>query len=403
MYSLKAGAAKADITPPLNVGLLTSSVEGKWAPFHSVRMPLMVRVIVIQQGKEEIALISLDMLGLTDTSVSGWNEFKRSISSSISPEKIIINCTHTHNAPESVALTDLYKSGAYIEWLHDVKNKVARCIEVAKAQLVDCKLYYGVDRLAYFSLQRRVPTDNGMVITDSLQPISEELFQREPVDRRIKVLRFIKEDGSPLAIIIHAVCHPVHEMCIPEVSPDYPGELCYALDNAGTYGMSMFLNGTAGDINPPTVSNGKEHAKRHGLAIADIVSRMEYKGLKAGPLKFLHREITLPSRNFKGMPGGENCIARISVANLGNVAIVFLPGEPFVQTGLEIENGSPFEHTIVTGYSENSIGYLPPASAFNEGGYETGPGKWSYLNLYSERIIQQTVRDMLAAFETIIA
>jgi neutral ceramidase len=103
------------------------------------------------------------------------------------------------------------------------------------------------------------------------------------------------------------------------------------------------------------------------------------------------------------MPLPENCIVHISVANLGGLAIVFLPGEPFVQTGLDIEDSSPFEHTIVTGYAENSIGYVPPASAFDEGGYETGPGKWSYLNIYSERIIMKTAGEMLASLKTNIA
>lgn len=403
MYSLKTGVAKADITPPLNVGLLTSSVEGKWAPFESVRMPLMVRVIVLEQEQEKFALVSLDLLGLTGTSVGGWESFKQSVAGNISPQRVIINCTHTHNAPESVALTDLYKSTVYIDWLDTVKERIAGCIKHAQENMHECTVQYGFAELERFSLQRRVPTEKGMVISDSLQPISDELFRRKPVDRKIKAIKFITRDNSVQATIVHGVCHPVNEMCIPQVSPDYPGELCHALDVAGSYGMSMFLNGTAGDINPPTVSNGKEYAKKQGLAIAGLVGNMHFNEIRINKLAFVHRELVLPPRNFEGAPQQENCIARMSAVNLGNLAIVFLPGEPFVSTGLDIEASSPFEHTIVTGYAENSIGYVPPAPAFDEGGYETGPGKWSYLNIYSERIIKQAAGEMLASFKTIIA
>lgn len=278
---LKAGIAKADITPPLSVGLLTSSVEGRWAPFESVRMPLLARVIVIRSETEKIAIVSLDLIGLTDTSVGGWTNFKRTLSATISPERIIINCTHTHNAPESVALTELYKSHEYIEWFESVKQTIASCIQYAEANMHECSLQYGVEELRYFSLQRRVPTRNGMVISDSLQPISEELFARQPVDRRVKSLKLVNNNNEVLATIVHAVCHPVHEMCIPEISPDYPGELCNALDVSGGFGMSMFLNGAAGDINPPTVSNGSKYAHMHGVGIAEVVKNMKYKSFAA--------------------------------------------------------------------------------------------------------------------------
>ena len=58
---LKAGAAVGDITPPLSVGLLTSSTRGEWAPFQSERTPLKARALVLERGGQWFAFESLDL------------------------------------------------------------------------------------------------------------------------------------------------------------------------------------------------------------------------------------------------------------------------------------------------------------------------------------------------------
>jgi hypothetical protein len=52
--------------------------------------------------------------------------------------------------------------------------------------------------------------------------------------------------------------------------------------------------------------------------------------------------------------------------------LVFLgfPGELFSEIGINIKSRSPFRHTIVCGYSNGTVGYVPTRSATIEGGYE---------------------------------
>ena len=68
--------------------------------------------------------MSLDLLALNDTSVDGWENFKAGMAEQIQPDKIILTCTHTHTAPESVALSNLYLTKAYKNWLDDVQTKI---------------------------------------------------------------------------------------------------------------------------------------------------------------------------------------------------------------------------------------------------------------------------------------
>ena len=62
--------------------------------------------------------------------------------------------------------------------------------------------------------------------------------------------------------------------------------------------------------------------------------------------------------------------AEILTFGLGDASIVALPGEIFVELGLEIKEKSPFKHTLVLALANNSIGYIPNKEAFKYGAYE---------------------------------
>lgn len=377
---LQAGTAVTDITPPLEVGLLTSSTKGTYAAFESVRLPLYARVLVLRSGNEVVAMVALDLLTMNDTAVNGWERFKKSIAGSISFNRIIITCTHTHNAPESCALSNLYLSADYQQWLEGIEQKISHAINEAMDALQACRVAVASDSLEDWSLQRRIATNKGIIMSDSVQPIAPELMVREPVDRRVRMITLQGLEGTVIATIVHAVCHPVHEMCMPHVSSDYPGELCKALELAGDHGMPLFLNGAAGDINPPTVSDGPEYARQHGQALATLVqNKTGGLSLNTSAFGYSHTTYRFVTRPEAKITNEEDALGRLYVLSIGSLAIVFLPGEPFVELALEIENNSPFEHTVVVGYAENYIGYILTARAFDEGGYEAGPGKWSYL------------------------
>ena len=393
---LWAGAHAVDITPPLALGLLTSSVKGLYTPFESVRLPLHTRVLVLKSGNELIAIVSMDLLGLSDTSVAGWNNFKEKLSGTIPAEKIILTCTHTHSAPESVAFSELYLSTLYKNWLGHIQVQIRRAIKQAVQKLKPCHIFYKTAVLNGYSLQRRIPTPAGIIMSDAVQPIAAELMEREPVDRRVATLCLQNEEGEAIATLVHAVCHPVHEMCLPYISSEFPGEMCIALEKSGQHGIPIFLNGAAGDTNPPTVSGGPEHARVHGRALAKLAqNRAGYREISAEKLSFIRREIHLATRPEANITNKLDAVARLSALRIGNLALLFLPGEPFVETAFEIEKASPFTHTLITGFCENTIGYIPTDKAYEEGGYEVGPGKWAFLPQGSDGVIVSAALEML--------
>jgi neutral ceramidase len=61
----------------------------------------------------------------------------------------------------------------------------------------------------------------------------------------------------------------------------------------------------------------------------------------------------------------------LQVITIGDsIALVAMPGEPFVEIGMAIKHGSPFPNTLFSGYSNVGWAYIPMPDAYPLGGYE---------------------------------
>ena len=68
---------------------------------------------------------------------------------------------------------------------------------------------------------------------------------------------------------------------------------------------------------------------------------------------------------------GKPIEVEVQVVTLGlEVAWVSLPGEMFVELGLQVKKRSPFRHTFIAELANGSIGYIPDRRSFAEGNYE---------------------------------
>jgi hypothetical protein len=69
--------------------------------------------------------------------------------------------------------------------------------------------------------------------------------------------------------------------------------------------------------------------------------------------------------------GGDSVTVEVAGLRIGDFVVVTFPGEPFVQTGLDLKSASPFENTFLAGYTNGYIHYAPTRESYGEGGYET--------------------------------
>lgn len=339
-----------------------------------------------------MGLVALDLLGLAGEAVGGMEDFKRRVSAhaghALQPGQIVLTSTHTHSGPESLALSDLYRSESFRKWVELLAERIGAALGDAARSLRPGRLMVGSIPAPGLSVnRRRIRTARGITSPRAIRPTDDE----------VRVAACVDASGRPMAILVNATAHPVYEMCIKQVSPDYPGEMARLLEERHREATTLFFQGAAGNINSPQVSTGAADAHRHGRQLADLVDRAlrSLRPVQGGDLAIRWRAINLPARTLTGEPQVEPLPAVIGAVRLGNAAMVFLPGEPFVEIGLAIRKASPFDFTAVVGYAESYIGYIPTDRAFQNGGYEPHPGRWSRVALGSEQILRQEAIELL--------
>jgi len=69
--------------------------------------------------------------------------------------------------------------------------------------------------------------------------------------------------------------------------------------------------------------------------------------------------------------GNDKTDFELQCIRVGSVAFLSCQGEPFTETAQQVVDGSPFPHTLFSGYSNGAFGYIPTRQVFEEGGYET--------------------------------
>ena len=92
------------------------------------------------------------------------------------------------------------------------------------------------------------------------------------------------------------------------------------------------------------------------------------EAVREANLKVRRALLALETARRRSEPG--HILLEIQAIQLGPVALLSMPVEPFAEIGVAIKARSPFEVTLVSGYSNGMAGYLPVASAYPEGGYE---------------------------------
>ena len=87
--------------------------------------------------------------------------------------------------------------------------------------------------------------------------------------------------------------------------------------------------------------------------------------------------------------------AKLQALRIGDLGIVGIPCEVFVETGLAIKKQSPLKPTFTIELANGYNGYLPTPDQHALGGYETWRAKSSYLAVDAEPAIRRTALKLL--------
>jgi neutral/alkaline ceramidase-like enzyme len=393
---LRAGAAKVDITPP--TGLPMWGYFDRKTPSQGTLDPLYARVLVLEAGDPDqsgqvvrLALVALD-LGRTfgPPEIAQLRERAKS-ASGIS--YVLVAASHTHAGP---VILDEYEPGKTPAWESADLEKIANAIKEAATHLVSARLGSGYGETTIGYNRRRVNPD-GTVTMFWRNPTR---VPTAPVDSVVSVLRVDTEDGTPLAILVNYACHPViFGADNLQYSADYPGVMTQTVEKEfDGKPLCIFLQGAPGDINvydatTPLEQDAVRFRDSTGIQLgreaARVAKTVRTEDSADSSIQFVEDTMTFHLRwDHEKLRGAllaafgpdflKNYAPHIlqeyplPVATLlinKHIALMTMPGEPFVEFQMNWRDRSPASDAFFLGYANGYYGYFPTIQAATEGGY----------------------------------
>lgn len=439
MAKLKAGIASVDITPPVGVDM--TGFAGRPSGAVGIHDPLYAKALVLDDGSTKLAVVTTDLLSLDFELVDKTRSLIEEVG--IPPTNVMLNSSHTHSGPATISLHGLGEPDpAYLDVLY---RKIIGAVIMANDRLFPAKLGYGRGAVQIGVNRREKRADGNMVLGTNPQGA---------IARYVDVIRVDedsdKRDACTKAIFFSHAAHPVvlggSNLLI---SADYPGYATSTVEMIKKESTAMFAQGCCGNINSNPVGRTFKDAKRLGTilgsavigvaeqieSIDEVELNAESKMLKLplqDPLpeseaqKLVDQyaeELTKVKEQGLGRPHSyraqgmydwasdmlklsrEGNVERFQkfetqVMKIGDIALVGLSGEVFVDFALEIDERAPSNiNTVVMGYTNGCIGYVPTEDAYPEGGYEVDTAYKYYGTLMikpeSHKIIIDAVTSIL--------
>lgn len=390
----KAGVARMKITPENPIWM--SGYGGRTKPSQGTMTDLWAKAIALEDRKGSRAVIvTTDLIGLP-RSVSDQISAAALKQYGLDRSRLLLNSSHTHTGPMvgenlqimfELAPEDEQRIRAYTQKL---VQTIIEAIGGAIADLQPATVSYGKGS-AEFAINRRKSTPKGFVISTNPEG---------PVDHSVPVLAIRKPDGTLRAALFGYACHNTTLTGeFYRISGDYAGFAQMEFEKAHPGAVGMFMLLTGGDQNPNPRSK-EELAMQHGRELAASVDKVLQGKMTDvhGPVKasFQTTELTfaprsredfekelqdpLPAKTRRAKAMLKAYDERkpvtkvtypVQAIRLGKeVTYVALGGEVVVGYSLRTKKEFPAENTVVAGYSNDVMCYIPTAQVLKEGGYE---------------------------------
>jgi hypothetical protein len=414
---LRAGAAAVELVA--DDGMV---IGGGIGPHKAVGQEgkLRASAVVIEDGQgARVALIECDVL-MVDRDVLDAAAHRIERALNIPFDHILINATHTHSAPTTASIHGYRREEGFTR---QVGDKIVEAATAAARRLGPATMLFRLGEESSVGRNSRLLLADGTIwwtgsYQDAVRPTG-------PFDPELPVWAFRRPDGSFEAVLFNHSTHTIGTARPGVRSPSFYGLAAQELETAkgGTF---LFFEGASGsthnfDLNTP------EMTLRISRAVSDALEKAEPRPVHR--VKGLRSEFPFTVRKFDEAADekavSDYCTKRIKdskaaeytigiframrkelaphrgetrktwvqAIQIGDTAVVGVPGECFTVLGEEIKRRSPFRYTYVFELANDYIGYIPDRKGHELGGYQTWTGLHSYLEPGTgEAIVTESVR-----------
>jgi hypothetical protein len=397
----------ADVTPPLGHPLCGGWIE----PAKAIDDPLRALGIVLLGAEAPVVLCALDWCGLRNEANWAWKTaLARAAHTTF--ERVAVQCVHPHDAPfaDLGAQRLLAAAGAAscidVEFFDKAIERTAAAVSacLAKPERVT---HWGKcqAQVSDVASNRRVLGPDGKVKFWRGSSTRDAKAREEPVgliDPWLKSLSFWN-GAEPLAALHYYATHPMSNYGQGRVSSDFCGLARQKRQDDLPAIRQIYFTGCAGNVAAGKYNDGNPANRpllrdRIYQAMKDAWAGVERRPLSSWTWRnervtFEPRPEALFSRGAnqtiladqKATPAKHGNAAfqlawldrlrtpvAMSCLDLGEAAVVNLPGEPFIEYQLFAQAQRPDNFICCAGYGDGGPGYIPTRKAFGEEGYEVG-------------------------------
>lgn len=405
--SLRVGFAEADITPDVKARPVYLAGFGKNRKATGVHDPLKARSIVLAHGKDKIALVSVDVVGLFHASVERVREKLPGFS------YVLVSSTHNHEGPDTMGLwgPSIFSSGLDIDYLTSVEEQIVAAVREADKNLVAATARIGTARAPELLHDGREPYIK-----------HDELVAIQFHDRKTK-----KCAGS----VVQWNCHPeTLDSRNTRISADYVGATVRHLETKYR-APAVYLTGTVGglmtslhvpikdDAGNALKDGTFEKTERYGVLVGQLADKAiaGAKDVSLTPIRVKSRDVFLPLDNklyvlawklgvldrpafvWTGDPASAKpaaadvppktplCVrTELAWLRLGDLDVAAIPGEIYPELVLgkvqdpadpgadfrdapiepAIYQQLPGRHRMIVGLANDELGYIIPKRQWDE-------------------------------------
>jgi len=380
MTELLLGHGRSLITPRHRVHMAGYGYRSaKNAGIHD---DLYANAVYLMDGTQRALLLTLDLCSLDAESVL---EVKGAIDErcGVTPGEILLNTSHTHAGPMVTRHAYQPFEPAYLGAVI-LRASEAACHAVGDAR--PAKLAVAKAPVEIGGNRRQTKPDGSVVL--GVDPEGETL-------QELTVWKFSRRT-APDVVLWTA---PVHGVVMGDdnllISSEWMGATVRILEAANPDLRAVFLQGCCGDQNPLRQGSsfgwmdvlGERAARAIEQALADA------RSVDPVPVANHTETMALPIAAEARTEDRATEACPIHGVRIGDAAIVGLAGEPFVRYALYGRELHGDDTTMVLGYSDGTVGYLPTAEAYEEGGYEPNAYVWYPDGVPLDPGVESTVKE----------
>jgi neutral ceramidase len=445
--TLKAGSASANITPPLG-----TRIPGGFRPRYAENVDdeLFAKAVVIDNGTTRIAIVTCDLIAIPEK-VADAAKARIADRCDIPVAHVMVNATHTHTAVAIADLLGVDEDPGYTEW---VSLKIADAVELAVWRLKPARVGFASVNEERITFNRRWHMKDGTV---RFNPGIENPDLVEPtgtIDPELAMMFVEADDGTPISAVANFSLHYIGTNNGNALSADYFGHFDRLMRHyLGDTCVSLLWNAASGQINNTdfsgqtkwTASGHQQAVKMANVLAGHFITEMQLmemhetldlsgdlatltfqrKRITAEDLNVAEQVLSVPQGTYDAYETGPfswvvgqpipqalvdvyalecqrlaklpaQMTAPIQVLRLGEAVIVALPGEVFVETGMNIKAASDASPMFLVSLANGYIGYICTDKALTqEGGYETWAAKSSLPAVGTVPAMEALVASML--------